>query len=106
MDRVYHDRRMLKWLPFDALPEQHGYLKAVYDAFDLMTKPALLPDQIEYLNYRIEEAFHTQESITLTVFDSGRLKTVQGTIIGVHKDAQLLMVGAEKVPFDDIIELT
>lgn len=105
MDRVYTDRRMLKWLPFDALPEQHGYLKAVYEAFEVITKPTLMPDQIEYLNYRIQEAFHTQEAITLTVFDKGRLETLKGTIVSLSPDTHSLRLGAHHVSFDDILEL-
>lgn len=106
MDRVYQDRRMLKWLPFDALPEQHGYLKAVYEAFEVITRPELLPDQIEYLNYRIEEAYHLQEEITLKVFEKGHFTYITGTILGLHPNDHFLLIGRHRVPFEDIVELS
>ena len=105
MDRVYHDRRMLKWLPFEALPEHNQYLKAVYDAFEVMQKPTLLPDQMAHLNYRVQEAYHLQESVTLKVYEAGRIETIQGVIMGLDPHRQSLKLGQQSIPFDAVLEV-
>lgn len=105
MDNMYHDRKMLKWLPFDALPEQHGYLKAVYEAFEKITKPELMPDQIEYLNYRMQEAFHHQETIQITYFNEGKLRTKKGHILGFNQEAKALLLNETTLYLDDILEI-
>jgi hypothetical protein len=105
MDNLYHDRKMLKWLPFDALPEQHGYLKAVYEAFEKITKPELLPDQIEYLNYRMNEAFHTQETIQITYFKDGKLYHKKGHILGFNPNDKSLVLNETTLFMEDILEI-
>lgn len=105
MGSYYQDRKMLKWLPFDALPEQHGYLKAVYEAFETITKPELLQDQVDYLNYRMQEAFHTQEMIQITYFKDGKLWVKKGHIIGFNKDAKSLILNETTLSLEDILEI-
>lgn len=105
MDNLYQDRKMLKWLPFDALPEQHTYLKAVYDAFEMISKPELLPDQLDYLNYRLQEAYHTQEKIQVTYFNQGKLYYKEGTILGISKENHSLILGETTLLMEDILEI-
>lgn len=105
MDRLYTDRRMLKWLPFEALPEHNHYLKAVYDALEYTAKPDLCPDQIAYLNYRLQEAFHTQETITLTVFEKGRLWEKKGTLTQLDRTTHCLTLNGETYAFNALIDL-
>jgi len=89
MDRVYHDRRMLKWLPFEALPEQGHYLKAVYD----------------YLNWKALEAFHQQDVVQVEVYHQGRMVIYKGTLRKIDYQTASIHINGLRVPFDDVINI-
>ena len=105
MDRVYHDRRMLKWLPFEALPEQGHYLKAVFDALNHLDKPMLSAEHYDYLNWRTLEAFHQQEPVQLEVFEKGKIVIYKGTITKLDLNASSLRINGFNLPFDDVINI-
>lgn len=105
MDRVYQDRRMLKWLPFEALPEQGHYLKAVFDHFEYLQKPTLSSDHYDYLNQRALEAFHFQETVKVEVYNQGKMVIYEGTITKLDEHQRMMRINGFMVPFDDLINI-
>jgi len=105
MDRVYHDRRMLKWLPFEALPEQGHYLKAVFDHFEHIQKPELSADQTDYLNMKTHEAFHFQDAVKVEVYQAGKIVILKGTITKLDLTHRSLSINGLIVPFDDVLNI-
>ncbi len=105
MASVYQDRKMLKWLPFQSLPEQGEDLKALYQKRRKRTKPLLSTDQYELMQYRFEAAWQSQETVTLTLFKNGGVRRVQGIILGADKTLGTLMLDCETVLLDDIVEI-
>lgn len=105
MDRVYHDRRMLKWLPFEALPEQGHYLKAVFDALEFKPRPELSSEQYDYLNWKTLEAFHQQDVIKMEVYQQGKIVIYKGTITKIDKVAGLMRINGLDVAFEDVINI-
>ncbi len=106
MAETYHDRKMIKWLPFQALPEQGGFLKTVFEALEYEEKPTLCDDQIDHLNYRFSEAFQQREEVIITYFNEGRRHTCQGYIQGYDPVFKVFMVGAQTIAMHDVLEIT
>lgn len=105
MAEIYQDRKMIKWLPFQALPEQGGYLKAVFDTLEYEDKPTLCDDQIDYLNYRFSEAFQQQEEVFITYFQSGKRQTCQGVIQGYDPVFKVLIISGKTLAMQDVLEI-
>lgn len=105
MDRVYHDRRMLKWLPFEALPEQGHYLKAVFDALEFIEKPTLSPEHYDYLNWKALEAFHHQDVVQVDVYHQGKIMIYKGTLRKIDYQTASIHINGLRVPFDDVINI-
>lgn len=105
MDNLYRDRRMLKWLPFEALPEQGHYLKAVFDALEYIEKPELSSEQYDYLNWRSLEAFHQQDRVQVEVYQHGKIVIYDGRITKLDPSTQTLRINGISVPFNDVINI-
>ncbi len=53
---VYHDRKMMKWMPFNALLEQGAHIRDMLDGRTKKVMPSLSVDQQSELNYKLEVA--------------------------------------------------
>jgi len=54
---VYHDRKMMKWMPFNALLEQGDHLQDLLNGRSKKEMPLLSEDQQSELNYKLEVAY-------------------------------------------------
>ena len=77
---VYHDRKMMKWMPFNALLEQSDYLKDLLYGKTRKEMPVLSPDQEQDLNYQLEIAYLFNSQIIVSYFHEGDILRVEGTI--------------------------
>ncbi len=97
---VYHDRKMMKWIPFNALLEQSSHITEMLRKREQKQMPTLSPDQYDYLNYKLEEALTFSSLVSITYFTNdfkfieGKIElvdnynktiTVSNTIISVHQ---------------------
>jgi hypothetical protein len=105
MAEVYRDRKMLKWLPFQALPEQMPSLQAIFDRDHKVEKPTFEDDHYEALHYRFTEAWMLHESVCVTYVEDGQKKVCEGTIEGVDPQLKMCMIGPIHIFLDDIIEI-
>lgn len=105
MPNVYHDRRMLKWLPFQSLPEQGDDLRAIYDSLTRQDKPVLSQDQYDEMQYTFEACYHTQDPVKLTLFKGGRKTTKNGLIIGFDQTYGMIILNTGTVMKQDIIDI-
>ena len=75
MSKIYKDRKMLKWQPFDSVMSSK---KAVYEAYLKRQKiepPILSEDQLSELNELIKEAYYSNNTIKIHYFFSGSIIT-------------------------------
>ncbi len=79
-DYTYKDRKMMKWMPFNALLEQGDYINGLLRGRQHKEMPTLSIDQQEELNYKLETAFIFQSEIIVTYFDAQDFKQAQGLI--------------------------
>ncbi len=77
---VYHDRKMMKWLPFNALLEQSDYLKDLLCEKTKTKRPILSVDQEVELNYQLETAYLFGSFVTIAYFKNGEVLKVEGVI--------------------------
>ncbi len=101
---VYHDRKMLKWLPFQSLPEQGKSMRRLREKRELRPKPTLSADRLEALQRALEAALESGASLSLIVHESGRERVVKGTVSDADFTARRLRVGMEWVNADDVID--
>ena len=105
MAEVYHDRKMIKWLPFQALPEQGTFLKAVFEAEKQRERPVLSEDQEAELNYRFQEAYAFGEVVRITYFDAGKHSFCEGVIQGFDPVLKCVLMSERVIAVDDILAI-
>ncbi|MFW5841840.1 MAG: YolD-like family protein [Bacillota bacterium] len=105
MPEVYHDRRMLKWLPFQSLPEQGDDLRAIYDGLTHQKKPILSQDHYETMQYTFEACYQMQAPVKLTLFKQGHKTTKNGLIIGFDQTYGMIILNTGTVMKQDIIDI-
>jgi hypothetical protein len=72
---IYRDRKMMKWIPFNALMEQSDYLSDLLHGRTRIEKPILSPDQEEELNYNLEMACIFKNEILVSYFENGEINS-------------------------------
>ncbi len=105
MDKVYHDRRMLKWLPFQSLTEQGKDILKLLENQYAQTQPSLSEDQYEEMQYRFEEAYARQEPVTVGYFSAGRKRCLSGVILTADLSQGLLVLNTGTIAVKTIISL-
>jgi hypothetical protein len=104
-EHVYRDRKMMKWMPFNALLEQGDYIQDLLKGRERLAMPSLSPDQLAELNYNFEEAFYTGKEVEVKYYENYRyLKTV-GRITHIDQYNKLLFVGDLKLSVYQIISI-
>jgi len=102
----YRDRGIIKWAPFDALISYQDVLKTMLYERGKREKPILTDDQYEILNRHISEAMITKVSISLTYYEDGYFKMMEGTIKRYDEIAKkLIFVEGYSINIHQIIDV-
>lgn len=96
-DYVYKDRKMMKWIPFNALLEQGDHISKLLYGREEKAMPLLSVDQLEELNYQLETAYIFQSEIIVTYFEKDDFKTAQGIISRTDNHNKIIFVNEEAV---------
>ena len=105
MAEVYQDRKMMKWLPFEALEEQGSYLKAVIASHEEEEMPLLSQDQLDYLNYRAYEAYMNQEIVDVEYYENKQRYHLRKQILGIDFSAKTLIFETANIPFSNVTNI-
>ena len=105
MASVYHDRRMLKWLPFEALETQGQALKELYHALEKTDKPVLSEDQLALMQYKLEMALKTQAQLTFKVYNQGYIAYISGQIERLDMINRTIILKDNILFVDDILDI-
>ena len=90
---VYHDRKMMKWMPFNALLEQGDYISDLLMGRERIEMPILSPDQEAELNYKLETAYLFHQVIEVSYYENHRIRTCVGSITRTDLYNKLIFVG-------------
>ncbi|AIO19053.1 YolD-like protein [Candidatus Izimaplasma bacterium HR1] len=96
-DYTYHDRKMMKWMPFNALLEQGDYINDLLHGRERKTMPVLSVDQLEELNRQLESAYLFNYEIEVSYFESHKIKKVKGHITRTDLFNKLIFIGEKSV---------
>ena len=104
-DYVYHDRKMMKWMPFNALLEQSDYLSNLLQGKERIEMPVLSADQEYELNYKLETAYLFKNQIIVTYYESHKYKTAEGIIERTDLYNKLIFIGEVGISALQIIDI-
>lgn len=102
---VYHDRKMMKWIPFNALLEQSEYLTDLLHGRTRIEKPVLSPDQFDELNYQLETALTFDYEVVAYYFQNGEIKEHCGKITRTDAYEKKLYFGDFELPVLSIVKI-
>ena len=71
------DRGMIKWQPFDSLTSSKKMVQHILQEKNKMAKPILSQEQLEEIQTKIWEGFHTQIPLRIIYFFNGRYQVKQ-----------------------------
>lgn len=102
---VYHDRKMMKWMPFNALLAQGDHISDLLNGRSKKEMPILSVDQQSELNYKLEVAYLFKNEVLITYFRDGAIYKVEGVITRTDVYNKLIFVGDAFVSALQIIDI-
>lgn len=91
-DHIYRDRKMMKWIPFNALMEQSDYISDLLHGRTKIEKPILSPDQEAELNYNLEIATIFKTEIIAFYYQEGEILQLHGIITQIDSYQKTITV--------------
>ena len=104
-DYVYHDRKMMKWMPFNALLEQGDYINDLLKGRERKTMPVLSPDQQDELNYKLETAYLFQHHIDVSYFENHKIHHSVGVITRTDLHNKLIFIDDQPISAHQITNI-
>lgn len=101
----YHDRKMMKWMPFNALLEQGDHIRNLLQGRIKKEMPSLSVDQESELNYKLEAAYLFKNEISITYFRDGEIYKIEGVISRTDIYNKLIFIGEAFVSALQIISI-
>lgn len=104
-DYIYKDRKMMKWMPFNALLEQGSHVSELLLGRSRKEMPTLSKDQYDELNYQLEEAYSLNSIITVKYYDEYQFHEVTGQITNTDILNKLIFIDTVSINAQSIIEI-
>jgi hypothetical protein len=104
-DYVYKDRKMMKWMPFNALLEQGDYVSDLLLGKSRKQMPSLSSDQYDELNYQLEEAYALHLEITVTYYENFNHLETTGYITRTDNFNKLIFINDTPISAQTIISI-
>lgn len=104
-EEYYHDRKMMKWMPFNALLEQGDHLRELIEARNQEDKPILSDDQLAELNYDLQRAYMSQDFVEITYFKQRKRHKVKGHIHQIDIQNKMLMIANEGLYAEEVLNI-
>jgi len=102
---VYHDRKMMKWMPFNALLEQGDYINDLLHGRTRLEMPVLSEDQQSELNYKLETAYIFRSEIEVSYFENHKIRKVIGVITKTDLYNKLIFIGEKSIHAQKITDI-
>jgi len=102
---VYHDRKMMKWMPFNALLEQGDYINELLQGRKRLEMPVLSEDQQSELNYKLETAYIFRSELEVSYFENHKMKKVIGIITKTDLYKKQIFIGEQALNAQQITSI-
>ncbi len=101
-----HERKMIKWLPFNSVINSKILIKSIEYDKGKMAKPVLSEEQITRLEEEIFEAFINHIEITIVVYKGGYCYNLTGFISKIDRtNKKIILNYKQNVYFCEIIKI-
>ena len=77
------DRGMIKWMPFNSVINGNILVNSIEKEKARISKPILSEEQIEIIQDNILESMINKVSLIFTIYQSGFIKEIKGTVINI-----------------------
>jgi len=105
-EEYYHDRKMMKWMPFNALLEQGDHLRELIEARSQEDKPMLSDDQLVELNYDLQRAYMSQELVEIAYFKQYKRHFIKGHIHQIDIQNKMIVIAKEGLYAEEVLKIT
>ena len=105
LNYVYRDRKMMKWMPFNALLEQGDNVVDLLNGRRIKQMPELSIDQQVELNYKLEVAYLFKNEVLIKYFRDGAFYEIQGVITRTDVYNKLIFIDDSFVSALQIINI-
>jgi hypothetical protein len=89
---VYHDRKMMKWMPFNALLEQGDHIRILLKGKEEVEMPLLSQDLQDELNYNLSKAYYLKQFVRVTYYKLKQFHQITGTIERIDTNNKLIFI--------------
>lgn len=102
-----HDRKMLKWLPFNSIINSKYLIKSIESEKYKINKPILSDEQINNNEKLIIEAMNNKICLEFKIYEAGYIKKLTGTIIKISPESKKIYLNNNKyLYFSNIISVS
>lgn len=98
-------RKMIKWQPFQALPEHQKAIKEAILETKKEQQPLLSEDKEEEINYVLQESLFLKKEISIIYFENGLKKKVTGKIKKIENGNLYFYKNTIIIPLKNIINI-
>ncbi len=97
-------RGMIKWKPFNSLLKENDILEIEKNK-TLITKPVIMEDKINSINYTIKEAINNNNDIYILYFYHGMIKRLYGKINKVNIYEKYILINQTRIYMKNLIDI-
>ncbi len=101
------DRGMIKWMPFDSVISSKQMVQSILKKKEYVTKPCLSEEQMEEMERRLQEAFHSQMVVHVSYYYRGKILCKNDLILSIRKNEKgILFQDHTLLYFDQILNVS
>lgn len=98
-------RKMIKWQPFQALPEYQNEINKIVDKQNQKKMPILSDDQLEEFNNILNEAIYYNYDVTITYFKNNNENKIKGKIKKIENGRLYFLENNQSIPLKNIVNI-
>lgn len=99
-------RKMVKWAPFAALPEQANYLARLEQEINKSAKPELSEEDLQTIQENYQMYLMDPQPMLITYYRDGYLYEIKSSQIKLEVEMhQMVIDKKQRINLDDIIKL-
>ena len=99
------DRGIIKWQPFDSCYSSSKIIKDINNSKNKIVYPTLSEDQLEFIEEKIECAYHLSEIIDLDYFYNGKIINIKGKINYIDMQHKNIYINNKSIYFKQIVNI-
>ena len=100
------DRSYVKWAPFNSLFNDKVIIREIIKKKELIDKPALSEDQINYLNNKIFDAYVNHIKVNVSIYKNQHIINIIGYINNIDSSRKRITLNNNYIYFNQVINIS